>query len=82
MQTRIMLKNQNKFQKTFSLYTICLSQSLFRLMDYPVSTFLVRARLSADDPGTVLGHAVSLRTDRDVKHMKICTERHEDSTTW
>ena len=60
-----------------------MSQSLFRLMDYPVSTFLVRARLSADgDPGTVLGHAVSLRTDRDVKHMKICTERHEDSTTW
>jgi len=57
------------------------------LMEYPVSTFLVRTRVDRHTSGgggvsRQLGHAVSLRTDRDVKHMKICLERHEDNTTW
>ena len=56
------------------------SRANTKLMDYPVNTFLVRARLGQD--GTRLGHAISLRTDTDVKHMKICVEKHEDATTW
>ena len=42
-----------------------------RLHDYPVCTFLVRCRLNAH--GEKIGYALSLKTDQDVKHMKICT---------
>ena len=42
-----------------------------RLLDYPVCTFLVRCRLNTH--GEKIGYALSLKTDQDVKHMKICT---------
>ena len=42
-----------------------------RLTDYPVCTFLVRCRLNPH--GEKIGFALSLKTDQDVKHMKICT---------
>ena len=50
-----------------------------KLMDYPVNTFLVRSRVQG---GVRVGQAVSLRMERDVKHMKICVEKHEDGSVW
>ena len=41
------------------------------LADYPVCTFLVRCRIQQ---GEKVGFALSLKTDRDVKHMKICVD--------
>ncbi len=41
-----------------------------KLSVYPMGTFLVRARMQK---GECLGHALSLKTQDDVKHMKICT---------
>ena len=46
-----------------------------RLADYPVCTFFVRCRLQQ---GEKVGFALSLKTDRDVKHMKICVENKND----
>ena len=47
-----------------------------RLEDYPVCTYLVRSRLNAQ--GDKAGYALSLKTDQDVKHMKICTVSVQD----
>ncbi len=41
-----------------------------RLSVYPMGTFLVRGRMQ---DGKCVGHALSLKTQDDVKHMKICT---------
>jgi len=48
-----------------------------KLKTYPVGTYLVRTRIQA---GEVLGHALSLRTEDDTKHMKINT-CEEDTIT-
>ena len=42
------------------------------LMRYPPGTYLVRKRVNADN-GEFAGYALSLRTEGDVKHMKVCT---------
>ena len=39
-----------------------------KLEPYPIYTFLVRCRVQN---GERLGYALSLKTDQDVKHMKI-----------
>ena len=36
---------------------------------FPVGTYLLRTRLGA--AGDSLGHAISLRTQEDTKHMKV-----------
>ena len=42
------------------------------LLQYPIGTYLVRTRLGPT--GEQLGHALSLRTPSDTKHMKVsCT---------
>jgi len=51
------------------------------LLQYPVGTYLVRTRLGADPrraTGDQLGHALSLRTTSDTKHMKINTSEPEE----
>ena len=50
-----------------------------RLHDYPVCTFLVRCRLNTH--GEKIGYALSLKTDQDVKHMKICSAPQEGTLT-
>ena len=42
------------------------------LMRYPPGTYLVRRRANANGEGFA-GFALSLRTEGDVKHMKICS---------
>jgi hypothetical protein len=42
-----------------------------RLKGFPVGTFLVRCRVDQVN-GAKLGYALSLKTENDVKHMKIC----------
>ena len=49
-----------------------------KLEDYPVCTYLVRSRLNAQ--GDKAGYALSLKTDQDVKHMKICTTFIQDAS--
>ena len=49
-----------------------------RLEDFPVCTYLVRSRLNAQ--GDKAGYALSLKTDQDVKHMKICTTSIEGAS--
>ena len=48
------------------------------LEDYPVCTFLVRCRLRQGERAAA-GYALSLKTDRDVKHMKICVTGGNDN---
>jgi guanine nucleotide exchange factor VAV len=43
-----------------------------RLDEFPVGTFLVRCRVHQAN-GDKLGYALSLKTENDVKHMKICS---------
>jgi hypothetical protein len=45
-----------------------------RLTRYPTGAFLVRCRVSN---GERLGFALSLKTDNDVKHMKVDTNEEE-----
>lgn len=46
------------------------------LARYPVGTFLVRCRVAPN--GDKLGFALSLKTDTDVKHMRVDTELSKD----
>ena len=50
-------------------------QANSNMKDYPVGTYLVRARVQA---GEQLGHALSLRTVEDTKHMKINVGDHAE----
>lgn len=44
-----------------------------RLEGYPMCTYLVRCRLNSR--GDRVGYALSLKTEKDVKHMKICEKK-------
>ena len=48
-----------------------------KLAHFPVGTYLVRCRVQN---GEKVGHALSLKTEADVKHMKICSETAPNSS--